>query len=279
MTAMKTFWIPGRDVAGNVSTFAVAIAVALAAVTISGCCKKPQPKGIGRKLFAGPAHSLSLSSDGKTLVFVGDIVPPQEKDVPKGIFLGTLTVIPRDSGVPRPLGGGVSTLDGGYRLSSDGKYVAYLQGFRFRDQSGTLHLASLPTGEARQIAPSAKQYAFSPDGRYLGYVADGELHLLELTAEVGSAGSDRRVATDISTLEFSRDGKRVLFRRPAASGGELLLVSVEPGAHSASSGQAAPVKIGEYVGDYTFSPDSTRPSAPRLQSRDVSCPWSAPGST
>ncbi|HEY3450884.1 MAG TPA: hypothetical protein VGK67_31290 [Myxococcales bacterium] len=229
---------------------ALSVLAAALAVALAGCSKPPpKPKGIGRQLVAVPARSLALAPDGKTLVFVGEVAPSPEKDVPEGIFQGVLTTVPIAGGVPRQLGGGVSTLEDGYRISPDGKFVAYLQGFRFREQAGNLNVAPLPTGDARSVASEAKYYKFSPDSRWLGYVAGGEAHLLDLSAAPGP-GADRLVATTAATLDFSKDSKHLLVRRPVAAGGDLLLAKVEGGAE--------PSKLGEWVGDYAFSPDSTK---------------------
>ncbi|MGC4115790.1 MAG: hypothetical protein QM765_14550 [Myxococcales bacterium] len=227
-----------------VSAAAFALALALA-----GCSKPPsKPKGIGKQLVPVAARNLTLAP-GNTLVFVGEIAPSQEKDVPEGVYQGILTTIPVAGGVPRQLGGGVSTLEDGYGISPDGKFVAYLQGFRFREQAGNLNVAPLPTGDARTVAPDAKYYKFSPDSRWLGYVAGGEMHLLDLAAQPGP-GADRLVATSAATFEFSRDSKHLLIRRPVAAGGDLLLAKVEGGAE--------PSKLGELVGDYAFSADSSK---------------------
>ncbi|MBI5549161.1 MAG: PD40 domain-containing protein [Deltaproteobacteria bacterium] len=218
-----------------------------AALALAAGCSKPstKPKGLGKPLVSVAARNLALSPDGKTLVFVGEVQPPPEKEVPEGVFQGVLTTVPVAGGVPRQLGGGVSTLEDSFRLSPDGKSVAYLQAFRFRDQSGNLHVAPLPAGEAKQVAQQAKYYKYSPDGRWLGYVAGGEMHLYEL-----ESGADRLVATSAATFEFAKDSQHLLVRRPLTVGGDLLL------AQTASPGE--PAKIGQHVGDYGFSPDGTQ---------------------
>lgn len=226
----------------------LAVVAAALSVLLAGCNKPPpKPKGIGKQVVPVAARNLTLAP-GNTLVFVGEIAPSPEKDVPEGVYQGILTTIPLAGGVPRQLGGGVSTLEDGYRVSPDGKHVAYLQGFRFREQAGSLNVAPLPAGDARTVAPDAKYYKFSPDGRWLGYVAGGEMRLLDLQG--AGAGADRLVATSAATFEFSRDSKHLLVRRPVAAGGDLLLAGVE--------GASEPAKLGELVGDYAFSADSTR---------------------
>lgn len=221
----------------------LALVVLLEALVILGGCQKPAPKsrGLGRPLASASARNLSLAPDGRTLVFIGDVKPPSEKDVPDGVFQGVLTTVPLAGGIPRPLGGGVSTLDDGYRISPDGRHVAYLQEFRFHEQSGSLFLAGLASGEPRLIAKDAKYYAFSSDGRWLGYVAAGDMHLFDL-----SGGGDRHLVRGAATFEISKDARHLLVRRPAAAGGALLLADIEGGGE--------PKELGENVGDYAFSP-------------------------
>jgi hypothetical protein len=222
-------------------------AAALAAFAVAACQQRaaPKPKGMGRALVQTAARSLSLTPDASTILFLADINPPPEKDAPEGVLQGILTAVGTQGGEPRPLGGGVTTLEDGYRISPDGRFVAYLAGFRFKDQSGALYLAPIPSGEAQLIAQGATFYKFSPDGARLGYVAGGEMHLRSL-----ADGADRKVASPAATFEFSRGARRMLVRRPAASGSELLLFDppTEPEGH----------KLAQDVGDYDFSPDGER---------------------
>jgi len=222
------------------------VIILICALAPLACSKPPpKPKGIGKLLVASSARNLSLAPDGKTLVFVGEVAPPAEKDTPEGVFQGVVTTVPVAGGVPRQLGGGVTTLEDGYRISSDGRWVAYLQAFRFRDQAGSLNVAPLPLGDARQVASDATYYKFSPDGKTLGFVAAGEMHLYSL-----ESNADRLVVKNAATFEFAKDSRHVMVRRPVAFGGDLLLAEVQ--------GSAEPSKLGTNVGDYDFSPDGAR---------------------
>ncbi|MFN7135299.1 MAG: hypothetical protein ACK4N5_24710, partial [Myxococcales bacterium] len=218
---------------------------AAALVALAGCSKKSgtqKPKGLGQALASMPARALALAPDGGSVAFVADVKPPPEKSAPAGVFQGILTTVPMAGGTPRQLGGGVTTLEDGFRFSPDGRFIAYLQGFRFADQSGTLQIAPNPTGDARQLAEGAKFYRFSPDSKLLGYVAAGQLHLVEL-----ATFADRLVAHDVATFEFAPDASAMLIRRPVASGSDLLLAGTAAG--------AKPTKLGDGVGEYQFSPD------------------------
>jgi Tol biopolymer transport system component len=232
--------------AGNrLASLGLAAALAAAALLSGGCHKPPpKPKGTGRSLAATAARRATVSPDSRAVAFVSEVAPPPEREAPDGVFQGVLVTMPLAGGAPRQLGGGVTTLEDGYRFSPDGKWIAYLQGFRFRDQSGNLNLAAMPLGDPRPIAESARYYKFSPDGRFLGFVAQGEMRLLDL-----SGTSSRKVTSDASTFEFSEDSKWLLVRRPSAAGGSLLLAEVEP--------PSVPKKLADNVGEYEFSPDAT----------------------
>lgn len=246
----------------SLATLGHPLALGLALVGLASMatgCKKTaepnKPKGIGKPLADSAARNLVATPDGKVLAFVAEIEKPPEKSAPAGVFQGILTTVAADGGTPRQLGGGVSTLEDGFRLSPDGKWIAYLQGFRFKDQTGALQLAPMPQGDARQLAPGATYYQFSRDSRLLGYVAGGEMHLVEL-----ATGQDRVLAGPVSTFELAADSSLVLMRRPIAAGGELLLAETGP--------EPKTRKVGERVGDYRFSPDgaavafTARPGGP-----------------
>lgn len=222
------------------------LGAALAAPALAACRKPPpKPKGLGAALVQTAARSLSLTPDGATLFFLADVHPPSEKGAPADVLQGVLTAVGAQGGEPRPLGGGVTTLEDGYRVSPDGRFAAYLAGFRFQGQSGSLYLAPVASGEAQLLAEGATFYKFSPDGRHLGYVAGGAMRLKTL-----ADGADRVLASPAATFEFSRDGKRLLVRTPASAGSELLLFDPP----EAPAGR----KLAAAVGDYDFSPDGER---------------------
>jgi len=66
--------------------------------------------------------------------------------------------------------------------------------------------------------------------------------------EAGSAA--RNVATDVSTAQFTPDGRWLLVQRRAAAGGGLLIAAVE--------GSRPPVRLGENVRDWSIAPDGKR---------------------
>ncbi len=224
-------------------TVRAAVALALLALALPACKKAPpKPKGIGKPLAQAPMRDLQLSPDSKAFAYIAEPVKPPEPGAPENVQQGVLSTIPVDGGPVRPLGGGVTTFEDAFRISPDGAFIAYLQGFRFRERSGNLNLAPMPSGDPMGVAEGATYYKFSPDSRSLAFIAAGELRLLELASK-----SERTVAKQAATFEFSKDGKQMLIRQPASAGGALLLAPVE--------GEGAPRKLGERVGEYDFSPD------------------------
>src|SRR5690606_4607706 len=89
-------------------------------------------------------------------------------------------------------------------------------------------------------------FAFSKDGQWLGYVADGVLRI-----EPAGGGLSKEIADEVSTFEFSPDGQSVLARKKMVAGGHLLL------AHHRSADGPARV-LAPQVSEYHWSPDGAR---------------------
>ena len=224
--------------------FACAILLAFAA-----CSKGRTPKlppTLGTRLSEAPARGLAATADGAHLVFISDVKPPQDKEVPEGLMIGALATVPATGGAVRVLGQGVTTLEGAFQLSPDSRFVAFLSGFKIDRHVGALQLADLAREEEvpKVLGEAVSFYRFSQDGRWLGYVASGALHLFEI-----AKGRDLLVERDVATFEFSADGRALLFRKPLAAGGLLRLAALgDEGASEIST-------VAERAGDYGFSPD------------------------
>lgn len=232
------------------SRFQKILALFLALLACAACSKGASPRlppTLGKRLSEAPARGLKATADGAHLVFVTDVKPPQDKeDVPEGLMIGALATVPAAGGAVRVLGQGVTTLAGAFQLSPDGRFVAFLSGFQIDRHVGALQLAELARadGAPRPLGEAVSFYRFSGDGRWLGYVESGALHLFEL-----ARGRDLLVERDVATFEFSANGEALLFRKPLAAGGLLRLSAIgEEGASEIST-------VAERVGDYGFSPD------------------------
>jgi dipeptidyl aminopeptidase/acylaminoacyl peptidase len=69
-------------------------------------------------------------------------------------------------------------------------------------------------------------------------------------APLKSGSAARTVATEVSTAQFTPDGKTLLVHRRASAGGSLLVAPVD--------GARAAVRLGDGVGDWSISPEGRR---------------------
>jgi hypothetical protein len=224
--------------------------VACAAAAITCACRgghasthATRRPTLGHSVADMPARDLVATLDGKALLFVADVQPPTEKTAPEGLFQGVLTLVSSDGGSPRRLGGGVPTTDDGFRVSSDGRRVAFLSGYRFIDHSGDLQIADTAAGEPRLVASGTSFYGFSEDSALLGYVARGQAALLDL-----KSGQIRPLGADAATFGFSPDSRFAMVRRQSSAGSALDLYPL------AGKGST---RVASGVGEYKFSPDGS----------------------
>ncbi len=227
------------------------LAILAAALAFAACSPAKAPKlppTLGTRLSEAPARALAATADGAHLVFVSDVKPPPGKEVPEGLMIGALATVPAAGGAVRVLGQGVTTLDGAFMLSPDSRFVAFLAGFRIDRHEGALHLADLarPNEAPKALGEAVSFYRFSRDGRWLGYVAAGALHLLE-----PASGRDLLIEREVATFEFSPDGKALLLRKPLSAGGALRFASLD----GALEEVPLLATVAERAGDYGFSPD------------------------
>ncbi|MDR0964908.1 MAG: hypothetical protein LBM75_00085 [Myxococcales bacterium] len=224
------------------------VLTAVLTMALAACApakKKEATPTLGHRLSEAPARQLRATSDGKHLVFLTDVKKPTLPDVPEDLMVGQLATVPSEGGALRVLGQGVTTLDGAFHLSPDGRWVAFLEGFVIGRHVGVLSLAALGrTEKPRQLAEDVSFYRFSKDAKWLGFVASEAFHLHDLTS-----GKDLLVEEGVATFEFSPAGNAVLFRKPLSAGGQLRLAAI--------GGDTTPrvSTVAERVGDYGFSPD------------------------
>ncbi|WP_373048298.1 TolB family protein [Vulgatibacter sp.] len=223
------------------------LAVGLAA----GCKSNSQPaayKGEGRLLADGPAREVVTAPGGGAVAWLADPQLASDKGVNTSnqVYVGKVRMAPTSGGPAITLGDGVATLPGTFFFSPDGGKLGALTAWSFPKQHGTLVVADVARGESRKVADEVSFFAFSPDGRQLGYVADRKL-----SVELAAGGAPVAIAPNASTFEFSPDGKSLLVRRRAiGGGGELLLVDL------AKPDQAQ--ALADDVADYRWAEDGKR---------------------
>lgn len=179
------------------------------------------------------------------------------------------------------------------RLTADGKRVAYVA-TRVSAEGGEsvsrIFLADMAREGGRPVTPAATSCdhpRFSPDGKWLAYLCQGEnaseLHLLQL-----SAGQARRLGdgrADILDMAFSPDGKKLAVtattspkagpNRPEGCDGDVEVLDSPGGLAGlyllsvSQPGAMRPLVADRDVGAFGFSPDggsivfeTTAPHAP-----------------
>ncbi|MCP3101282.1 gliding motility protein [Myxococcus sp. K15C18031901] len=212
--------------------------------------ERPGPAGAGQGLLlaAGRAADLRVTHDGRFASYLLNGQKPRLDGVPPQMLLGELFVVPVEGGEPRKLGDGVTNVPGGLLFSADSKHALFLTGYNPASQSGSLNVAVLDGAKADPtVLGSAVSYMLpSPDGARLAFVDGGKLKLGPLPA-----GPFVDVAAEVSTAQFTSDGKTLLIKRRGSAAGGLAVVSVD-------SPEDAPRKLADQVGDYAVSPDGKR---------------------
>ncbi|WP_426746681.1 gliding motility protein [Myxococcus faecalis] len=234
--------------AGSPSAATPSAAAPSAPAAPSPSGRAPAGAGQGLLLDAGRAADLRLTSDGRFATYLMNGQKPRLDGVPPQMLLGELRVVPVEGGEPRKLGDSVTNVPGGLLFSADSRYALYLTGYNPASQSGTLNVATLDDAKAEPaVLGTAVSYMLpSPDGTKVAFVDGGKLKLGPLPA-----GPFVDVAAEVSTAQFTADGKALLFKRRLSAAGGLAVVTVD-------KPEAAPRKLADQVGDYSVSPDGQR---------------------
>src|SRR5690606_8303462 len=221
------------------------VALALAA------CKKAEPppyQGKGRAIYRGPAREVIVAPDGGAIGWIADPVQAKEKgtNAPDHVYVGRATY-DTGSGDPVTLGDGVATTTkvGTFFFSPTGDHVGALTEWSFAHGEGTLVVGSTRGKGVRRVAPKVSFFAFSRDGKWLGYVSDGKF-----LVEPADGGQPVELTAEVATFEFSPDSQWVLARKRSVVGGQLVLARRD-GAEPARP-------LASRVNEYKWSPDGRR---------------------
>lgn len=204
--------------------------------------------GMGTLLAPGKAVDLRVTPDGQFLTYLLEAKKPRLDGIPPQMVLGELYLVPAAGGTPRKLGEGVTNVPGGLLFTPKPGYVLFLGGYNPASQSGALYAQPLadPTAEPVQLGTNVTYMLPSPDGQRVAFVDGGVLKLGPLPQ-----GPFQDVGGEVSTAQFTPDGKVLFFKRKLVAAGGLAAVRVEQPAE-------APRKLGDYVGDYEVSKDGRR---------------------
>jgi hypothetical protein len=204
--------------------------------------------GQGLLLAAGRAADLRVTPDGRFATYLLNGQKPRLDGIPPQMLLGELHAVPVEGGDARKLGDGVTNVPGGLLFTPDSKHALFLTGYNPASQSGALNVASLEDAKQEPtVLGTAVSYMLpSPDGSKLAFVDAGRLKLGPLPS-----GPFTEVAGEVSTAQFTPDGKTLLIKRRLTAAGGLAAVSVD-------NPTETPRKLADQVGDYAVSPDGKR---------------------
>jgi hypothetical protein len=238
----------------------------LAALAVAGTgCKRSEAQGgksgasasrstggaaaKGELLAPGSATDLRVTPDGQFVTFLLDAKKPPIDGIPPKLVTGKLHVVSASGGAaPTQLGTGVTNDVGGMLFTPDSKHLLFLTDFEPSSRSGALHAYAFGTPEAApvKLGATVTYMVPSPDGTQLAFVDSGLLRVGSLPA-----GPFRDVAGEVSTAQFTPDGKTLLFKRKLTAAGGLAAVALD-------KPDAQPVKLADQVGEYQLSPDGKR---------------------
>lgn len=179
---------------------------------------------LGERRLEGAGQELRAAPDGAVLTVLLEAQRPPITGVPPPMRLGALWAVPAQGGKPQKLGNGVTNMPGGWLHTADSRWVLFAAGWDPAQQVGELYVQDAKNLETERQRVSAKVNYFVPsdDGSQLAYIEGGVLHAGKLPA-----GPFPQLAGEVSTAEFSADGRYLYFKRKFSSAGGLYQVDLK----------------------------------------------------
>lgn len=197
-------------------------------------------KGVRR--LAGAVQDLRASADGRLLTVLRDAKKPTIEGVPPPMRVGDLWALSVEGGEPVKIASGVTNLPGGWLISPSSRWIIAAADWDVGQQEGALLIADARAlSAAPTLVSSRVSYSVtSEDGASLAWVQGGVLSVGPLPA-----GPWRQVAGEVSTAQFSADGRHLYFRRRFAAAGGLYQVDL-------SLPRPEPRRLIDLLADYTI---------------------------
>ena len=179
---------------------------------------------LGERRLEGEGQELRASPDGEVLTVLLEAVRPPINGVPPPMRLGALWAVPSRGGKPHKLGSGVTNMPGGWLHTADSRWVLFTTGWDPTQQVGDLLVQDAKNLEAerQRISPKVNYFVPSDDGSQVAFIESGTLHAGKLPA-----GPFPQLAGEVSTAEFSADGRYLYFKRKFSSAGGLYQVDLK----------------------------------------------------
>ncbi len=184
----------------------------------------PRLPVLGERRIEGDGQDLRASPDGEVLTVLLDGVKPTIQGIPPPMRIGTLWAVASKGGTARKLGSGVTNMPGGWLHTADSRWVLFSTSWDPSKQVGELFVqdGKKLDSERQRISSAVNYYVPSDDGAQVAFVEGGVLHAGKLPA-----GPFPQVAGEVSTAEFSADGRYLYFKRKFSSAGGLYQVDLK----------------------------------------------------
>ncbi|MEW5737421.1 MAG: gliding motility protein [Myxococcota bacterium] len=201
----------------------------------------PRLPVLGERRISGDPQDLRATPDGEVLTALIDAQKPNIQGAPPPMRLGELWAVPTLKGDAVKLGHGVTNMPGGWLFSPDSRWILFLAAWDPTQQLGELYVqdAKNLAAERQRLAARVTYFVPSDDSKQLAFVENGVLHVGALPA-----GPFRQVAGEVSTAEFSADGRYLYFRRRYSAAGGLFQVTL-------ADERAQPKRLLDQVAEYT----------------------------
>lgn len=196
---------------------------------------------IGERRLEGEGQELRASPDGEVLTVLLDAVHPPIKGVPPPMRLGSLWAVGSKGGAAQKLGVGVTNMPGGWLHTADSRWVLFTTGWDATQATGDLYVQDAKKLDAERLKVASRVSYFVPsdDGTQLAFIEGGVLHAGKLPG-----GPFPQVAGEVSTAEFSADGRYLYFKRKFSSAGGLYQVDLK-------KDRPQPERLVDHVTEYT----------------------------
>jgi hypothetical protein len=196
---------------------------------------------LGERRIEGAGQELRASPDGELLTVLLDAQKPAIAGVPPPMRLGNLWAVPSKGGKPQKLGSGVTNSPGGWLHTADSRWVLFTTGWDPSQQVGELYVqdGKKLDAERQKIASKVSYFVPSDDGVQLAFIEGGVLHAGKLPD-----GPFPQLAGEVSTAEFSADGRYLYFKRKFSSAGGLYQVDLK-------DARPQPRRLVDQVTEYT----------------------------
>ncbi len=196
---------------------------------------------LGELRLSGVVQDLRASPDGQLLTVLVDAQKPNVEGAPPTMRLGELWAMGATRGAPAKIASGVTNMPGGWLVTPDSRWILAAARYDQTQQAGELVVADARalTAEPQRIASHVAYFVPSDDGLQLAWVENGVLSVGPLPN-----GPWRQLAGEVSTAEFSADGRFLYFRRRYAAAGGLYQVNL-------ADTRAQPRRLLDQVAEYT----------------------------